>query len=97
MMTAPIKLSLLGLLIFCEVGIVSSNVSAQTPEVKVIFKVNGKTVDVPSFKASVFYPGSKKILFDLETKADGLMKMPKGLANVPKFDIEVAFLKYEWC
>ncbi len=89
------RLAVVGLVIGSVIGFATFKANAQTPEVRVIFKVNEKTVEVPSFTATIFDPGSKKTLFELETTEDGLMKVPKGLANVPKFDVEIAFLKYD--
>jgi len=61
--------------------------------VKVLFKVNGKSVSVAHFDATLFEPSSKRKVYDLKTN-DGAFMVPAKMSKSDLFDLEISFLKY---
>lgn len=71
-----------------------SGIFAQTPEVKVIFKLNGEEIKVQDFKVSIFEKESNVKIKDLETK-DNIIIVPSEFNNCENFDVRVFFNKYK--
>lgn len=74
--------------------LLASGVFAQTPEVNVIFKINGEEIKVQDFKVSIFEKGSSIKIKDLETK-DNTIIVPSEFSNCENFDVQVFFNKYK--
>ena len=80
--------------LFLSFFLFGMEVFAQTSEVKVVFKVNQKEIEVKEFKVSIFESGGKIKLLDLKTK-DNKIVVPSEIANSEKFEIHISFDKYE--
>ncbi|MEZ5308052.1 MAG: hypothetical protein R2684_12975 [Pyrinomonadaceae bacterium] len=74
---------------FLIIGFISG-VFAQTPEVKVIFRLNGEEIEVQKFGVSIFKSGSNVSLRDLETR-DNVIVVPSEFGACENFDVQVVF------